>query len=510
MRVTSLSEGMPKKGRSAVISPEEKKKEGMEVPAKHRKTDTTSPASPLCFDSPASLFQSLISPTPVDEFFCEYWEKKPLLLQRSDPAIVSYYQSLFQLSDLKQLCAQGLEYARDLNVLRCVNGNKLVMNNEGRVKYNQLRKDFNQKKATIQFHQPQRFKDELWHIQERLECFFGSLVGSNVYITPEDSQGLPPHYDDVEVFILQLEGQKHWRLYEPTVPLAREYSTEPEERIGKPTHDFILKAGDLLYFPRGTIHQADTPAGVEHSTHLTLSTYQIMSWGDFVLDIFPGFMFDSMKNDISLRSGLPRNIHTSAHMGSEVKKKVCTILRSLAERLEQDEQDLRSSEMKRDFISNRLPPYRLQEEDLAPAGKLPMLEDSVCVRFREHIVLTLEPSPDNTDEAIKLSAFVLHSLRNKRETHMMGTQDHHEEEEEEKDEEEEDEEEEKTVQGLEFPISHLNALQQLLSGEQLRVAELPLQQDADKLGLVLGLWTEGLLQTVGTGPSCLTSWNISR
>lgn len=148
---------MPKKAGSA-----KKKKKNeevdMEVPAKHRKTDTSSPVSPLCFDSPASLFQSLISPMSVDEFFREYWEKKPLLLQRSDPALVSYYQSLFQLSDLKQLCVQGLEYTRDLNVVRCVNGNKLVMNNEGRVKYNQLRKDFNQKKATIQFHQPQRFK----------------------------------------------------------------------------------------------------------------------------------------------------------------------------------------------------------------------------------------------------------------------------------------------------------------------------------------------------------------
>lgn len=43
------------------------------------------------------------------------------------------------------------------------------------------------------------FKDELWRIQEKLECHFGSLVGSNVYITPAGSQGLPPHYDDVEV-----------------------------------------------------------------------------------------------------------------------------------------------------------------------------------------------------------------------------------------------------------------------------------------------------------------------
>ncbi|KAI2530545.1 RIOX2 isoform 6, partial [Pan troglodytes] len=106
------------------------------------------------------------------------------------------------------------------------------------------------------------------------ECYFGSLVGSNVYITPAGSQGLPPHYDDVEVFILQLEGEKHWRLYHPTVPLAREYSVEAEERIGRPVHEFMLKPGDLLYFPRGTIHQADTPAGLAHSTHVTISTYQ--------------------------------------------------------------------------------------------------------------------------------------------------------------------------------------------------------------------------------------------
>jgi ribosomal protein L16 Arg81 hydroxylase len=44
-----------------------------------------------------------------------------------------------------------------------------------------------------------------------------------------------------QVFILQLEGEKRWRLYSPTVPLAREYGLEPEHRIGTPTHDIILK-----------------------------------------------------------------------------------------------------------------------------------------------------------------------------------------------------------------------------------------------------------------------------
>lgn len=38
--------------------------------------------------------------------------------------------------------------------------------------------------------------------------------------------------------------------------------------------NFHPQEGDLLYFPRGTIHQASTPAGVDHSTHLTISTYQ--------------------------------------------------------------------------------------------------------------------------------------------------------------------------------------------------------------------------------------------
>jgi len=40
------------------------------------------------------------------------------------------------------------------------------------------------------------------------------MVGANVYLTPAGTQGFAPHFDDVEVFMLQLEGKKRWRLYE--------------------------------------------------------------------------------------------------------------------------------------------------------------------------------------------------------------------------------------------------------------------------------------------------------
>ncbi|KAJ8347754.1 hypothetical protein SKAU_G00263430 [Synaphobranchus kaupii] len=453
---------------------------GEEVPSKQRKIDPNGIPPPLSFASPASLFQSLIAPLGLQEFFEEYWEKKPLLLQRSDPGLATYYRSLFQLSDLKALCGQGIEYDGDIILCRCVNGKKKVISKQGRVNYSQLKKVFDQKRVTIQFHQPQRFKDKLWQIQEKLECFFGALVGSNVYITPQESQGLPPHYDDVEVFILQLEGEKHWRLYQPTVPLAREYSLETEERIGSPTHDITLKAGDLLYFPRGTIHQADTPVGVDHSTHLTISTYQKTSWGDFLLDVFPSFLFDSMKSDITLRAGLPRKLLTAASSPAGTTKQLCSFMRNLADKMEQGQLELHSVGLKRDFVSNRLPPYVQDDSAFAPAGKMPSLEDLVCMRFVDHILVTMEPSEEKIDEAGELVVFLLHSLRNSRDTHMMG-----------KDVEEE--EERQGSQGLRFALSHLPALRQLQSGERHLVADLQLDQDADKLNLALSLWSEGLL-----------------
>ncbi|XP_046796045.1 ribosomal oxygenase 2 isoform X2 [Gallus gallus] len=408
---------MPKKrGKHAEMGME------MQVQSKRAKVETDCSPSVMDFESPESLFASLISPIKPEVFFKEYWEEKPLLVQRNNPLLAAYYQSLFQLSDLKELCSQGLYYGRDINICRCVNGKKKVLNKEGKVNYAQLKKDFDQKKATMQFHQPQRFKEELWKIQEKLECYFGSLVGSNVYITPQGSQGLPPHYDDVEVFILQLEGEKHWRLYKPTVHLAREYNVESEDRIGNPTHEFVLKPGDLLYFPRGTIHQADTPPGIPYSTHVTISTYQNNSWGDFLLDAIPGLVFSTAKEDVALRTSIPRKLLMQVDIADSTKK-LSSILRMLADRLE-NTGELRSSDMRKDFIMNRLPPcLGCDSDSLTPGGKVPKLDSKIRLQFRDHAVITVEPDQENSDEIRKEMVYVYHSLKNRRETHMMGTED---------------------------------------------------------------------------------------
>ncbi|XP_068402993.1 ribosomal oxygenase 2 isoform X2 [Eschrichtius robustus] len=451
---------MPKK-----VKPAEDGKEEGPVPCKQVKVEAAGGPSPLNLDSPSGLFESLISPIKTETFFKEFWEQKPLLIQRDDPVLATYYRSLFRLSDLKSLCSRGMYYGRDVNVCRCVNGKKKVLNKDGKVHFLQLRKDFDQKRATIQFHQPQRFKDELWRIQEKLECYFGSLVGSNVYITPAGSQGLPPHYDDVEVFILQLEGEKHWRLYHPTVPLAREYSLEAEDRIGRPAHEFTLKPGDLLYFPRGTIHQADTPSGLAHSTHVTISTYQSSSWGDFLLDTISGLVFDTAKADVELRAGIPRQL-LLVETTAVATRKLSGFLRMLADQLE-GTKELLSADMKKDFAMNRLPPYYLGDgvELSTPGGQLPGLDSTVRLQFRDHVVLTVGPDQDPSDETREKMVYIYHSLKNRRETHMMGN-------------------EETESHGLRFPLSHIDALKQIWNSSAISVKDLKLTTDEEKQSLV--------------------------
>jgi ribosomal protein L16 Arg81 hydroxylase len=73
--------------------------------------------------------------------------------------------------------------------------------------------------------------------------YFGCVVGSNVYYTPADSQGFAPHFDDVDVFVLQIEGKKHWKLYTPdkseALPRYSSGNLDPAD-LPEPSHDIVL------------------------------------------------------------------------------------------------------------------------------------------------------------------------------------------------------------------------------------------------------------------------------
>lgn len=93
---------------------------------------------------------------------------------------------------------------------------------------------------------------------------------ANLYLSPPRSHGFAPHTDDSDVFVLQLSGEKRWALYAPPeefpplTPVGRGHVD-----VGEPRTTLTLRAGDVLYVPRGHPHAAATLD--QASLHLTVA-----------------------------------------------------------------------------------------------------------------------------------------------------------------------------------------------------------------------------------------------
>ena len=316
------------------------------------------------------LFESLLAPSGIsaDEFYQSYWEKKPLLVAKpkvsfatdsgsgSGKAGASHdhktrLDSILSKKDIETMMAKcSLRYGRELNVTRYADAGdgsktkrritldlppKRVKKKSGKSSSNGQEEDVQPVVAdpkdvwanfasgcTVRLLCPHLHSDSVHSLLSTLELEFGCMVGSNAYLTPGgDSQGFAPHYDDIEAFILQLEGRKRWRVYPPpnkaeTLPRfsSRDYTEEDMEGTA-PVIDTVLEPGDILYMPRGWIHQAHTPPSRGgqgdggHSLHLTASAMQQWAWADLLDIIMPEALeaATASETSTSLREGLPRN-----------------------------------------------------------------------------------------------------------------------------------------------------------------------------------------------------------
>jgi lysine-specific demethylase/histidyl-hydroxylase NO66 len=69
---------------------------------------------------------------------------------------------------------------------------------------------------------------------------------------------------------------------------------------GTPFLDVVLEAGDTLYLPRGTVHQAMCLEDV-HSLHITVSCNQLNTWGDLLLKLVPTALQTAMEESTEFR-----------------------------------------------------------------------------------------------------------------------------------------------------------------------------------------------------------------
>ena len=115
--------------------------------------------------------------------------------------------------------------------------------------------------AVDELHRPIR------RLAESLERVFRVKVQVNAYAGWRTSHGFDLHWDDHDVFVLQVAGRKQWKVYGMTrkYPMARdvEPAVDPPSEV---LWEGLLRSGDLLYIPRGWWHVA-TPLD-EPTLHL--------------------------------------------------------------------------------------------------------------------------------------------------------------------------------------------------------------------------------------------------
>lgn len=153
--------------------------------------------------------------------------------------------------------------------------------------------------ATLVLDAVDELSETLRDLAEGLELFFHEHIQINAYAGWRTSQGFDLHWDDHDVFILQVTGRKHWKVYGMTraYPLVQDI-----ERAHKPTQEPLweetLEEGDLLYIPRGWWHVA-RPLD-EPTLHLTVGVHNRTG-----IDLLR-WMSDRMRASEIFRADLPR------------------------------------------------------------------------------------------------------------------------------------------------------------------------------------------------------------
>jgi len=245
----------------------------------------------------------LLNPVGFDRFRREIKDKKIMIIQNRSG--FTYKQSdaendllsLQSFRDFVQTATEHaketgddsamLKYGHDVDVVKFINGKRHTINPScGVVEHDLLFDFFDVQRCSLRLSRPHEFSSSIAKLLCLGDELFESDTGVNAYITPypkaspeaakadsetkgnKREQGFAPHYDDIDAFLIQLEGAKQWHLLKPEhdhqlldIEPSKDY---PADLIlsGK-LHKYwngLLKEGDLLYMPRGVIHYGKTQA----------------------------------------------------------------------------------------------------------------------------------------------------------------------------------------------------------------------------------------------------------
>jgi len=290
----------------------------------------------------ADFLQYLISPHEPSTFFDQHFDAKPLHVKRERP---DYFDRVLSFEKIMEFLGNPANTYPNIQVVR--DGQEVPFdyytNSDvigGRYHFNQvvdpkkLGQVFAQEKSSIRIFQAQRTFQSVAKWCRELEAIFRCPVQANIYLSPPETRGFGIHFDTHSVFALQLEGAKHWKIFDSPFPLPfndeREAPRAFTQRVSdaKCIYEEDLTKGDLLYIPRGYLHEVSS--GPQPSVHITFGVRQHSGY-----DLLSNAIASS-REEMSLRQSLP----TSIYHQDEFKAFKDNMIRLLEESLDDEFQKM--------------------------------------------------------------------------------------------------------------------------------------------------------------------------
>lgn len=255
----------------------------------------------------------LVNPITPEMFFNKYWENEVLLLSRNNEA---YWNGLLSLEVIDNVISSlNLEYP-DLCVAKA---NENIPKEQYLIKgeivnVSKIYQYFGDGHTIILNHLHDRLP-VMAHLCRSMEFEFSMPFQTNIYLTPKNAQGFKAHYDAHCVFIIQVHGKKRWRIYQKALdrPTKDHHNIDSTDEYGAPTMEFDLNPGDLVYIPRGVVHEAVTSD--DQSMHITLGALAY-TWADTLPDILRTISLA----DSEFRKSLPIGFANNNYDQSEAKE----------------------------------------------------------------------------------------------------------------------------------------------------------------------------------------------
>ena len=283
-------------------------------------------------DGSASPLARLFHPLPLDAFFKNDWDRQSVFV--AGPA--GRYDPVMRLEDFERAIFDARLSSPNLRFLdKSIGGRAESLDHFLRKKVawteprsaDQLAREL--RKGTLVY---VAIESAVPSVRAWCKSLFSDLrcqLSVNAYFSAgRDASAFDAHFDPQDTFILQLEGEKEWRLWERDRVLNPISGYPDQKTVAVPAlpadETVLMTPGDLLYVPRGMWHWprslSDAP-----SLHLTLTVVMprpvdVMTW-----------LIAELSSEPEFRAALPLSPHQQG--GSGLKAPINAVLTHISNKV---------------------------------------------------------------------------------------------------------------------------------------------------------------------------------